>query len=113
MANLCWSELKALVASKRFPIEFISSVANKLVPFRPPPHSRGKFLPENCKWHTYKKKKTSEFQNLSHWKIEKNGTVLPPNTRFLGPGIFRVLEIRELEVRFSQLLIHEFSVYWK
>ena len=40
-------------------------------------------------------------------------TVLPPNTRFLGPGIFRVLEIRELEVRFSQLLIHEFSVNWK
>ena len=39
--------------------------------------------------------------------------MLPPNTRFLGPGIFRVLEIRELEVRFSQLLIHEFSVYWK
>ena len=40
-------------------------------------------------------------------------TVLPPNTRFLGPGIFRVLEIRELEVRVLQLLIHDFSVNWK
>jgi hypothetical protein len=25
-------------------------------------------------------------------------TVLPPNSRFLGPGIFRELQIRELEV---------------
>ena len=27
-----------------------------------------------------------------------SGTVLPPNSRVLGPGIFRVLQIRELEV---------------
>ena len=25
-------------------------------------------------------------------------TVLPPNTRFLGPGIFREFEIRELKI---------------
>ena len=43
--------------------------------------------------------------------ISMNNTVQPPNSRFLGPGIFRELEIRELEIHgFIRkiLLIHGF-----
>ena len=56
---------------------------------------------------------------MSHWKgiityqstLLINTTVLPPNSRFLGPGIFRELEIRELEIHGfirKVLLIHCF-----
>ena len=30
------------------------------------------------------------------FRIQEGTTVLPPNSRFLGPGIFREFEIREL-----------------
>ena len=30
--------------------------------------------------------------------LNQANTVLPPNSRFLGPGIFRELEIRELKI---------------
>ena len=43
---------------------------------------------------------------MSHWKgiityqstLLINTTVLPPNSRFLGPGIFREFEIREFKI---------------
>ena len=66
--------MEALVASKRISIEFTCIKTKKLIHLHPPFFTRGNLLPENGECDAYKERKTSEFQNLTNRKIEKNGT---------------------------------------
>ena len=55
-------------------MKYTRTEPKKLIPFDPPLFTRGNYLPENWKYDAYKERKTSEFENLTNRKIEKNGT---------------------------------------
>ena len=74
LPNQKWWEVKALVASKRSAMVFCWFLQKKLIHFGPPFFLRGKFLPQSCKTHAYKKKNFFRIAKSNQLKIEKNDT---------------------------------------